>query len=472
MKKISVSDITIKKCFETAGAAITFKEKQDIASILDELGLDVIELPKIEGTQADSLLIKSLAGSLKGASLAVNADIYPESIDRTWEALGGAEHPRLQIVAPVSPARMEYVYHKKPAEMLETVREAVAHAAALCDEVEFIANDATRADTDFLYSIINAAIEAGAKRVSVSDSAGFMLPEEVENYIAKLFDGVPGLGKDIKLGFGCADSLHMADACGLAAIRAGADEIKTCAWPVGRISLESVAQILYAKGDELGYSCQVRTTSLRDALSKINNIFTAEKRAGSPFDDGVRGEAASFSLSAEADFDEIMGAAFELGYTLGDEDKLRVWKAYKKVAGKKTVGSKELEALIAAEAMQVPETYVLESYAVTTGNKTDVFAHIKLSKGDEILDGISLGDGPIDAAFLAVEKIIGRHFELDDFQIQSITEGREAMGQTLVKLRAHGKLYSGVGTSTDIIGSGIKAYINALNKIVYEEENG
>ena len=108
---------------------------------------------------------------------------------------------------------------------------------------------------------------------------------------------------------------------------------------------------------------------------------------------------------------------------------------------------------------------------VTTGNVLDIVAHVKLKRSGELLDGLSLGDGPIDAAFLAIEKITGRHFELDDFQIQAITEGREAMGQSIVKLRSDGHVYAGVGVSTDIIGSGIEAYINALNKIVYEEEN-
>ena len=139
------------------------------------------------------------------------------------------------------------------------------------------------------------------------------------------------------------------------------------------------------------------------------------------------------------------------------------------VSRNKSVGAKELDAIIASAAMQVPTTYFIESYVINSGNVISATANITLRKNDEKISGLSNGDGPIDAAFLAIEQIIGRHYELDDFQIQSVTEGREAMGSALVKLRSDGKLYSGKGISTDIIGASIRAYLNAVNKIVYEE---
>ena len=121
--------------------------------------------------------------------------------------------------------------------------------------------------------------------------------------------------------------------------------------------------------------------------------------------------------------------------------------------------------------MQVPACYVLDTYVITAGNAVAATANLRLTRNGERLEGVCLGDGPIDAAFLAIEQITGRHYELDDFQIQSVTEGREAMGQTVVKLRSEGKVYSGRGISTDIVGASIQAYISALNKIVYEEED-
>ena len=130
-----------------------------------------------------------------------------------------------------------------------------------------------------------------------------------------------------------------------------------------------------------------------------------------------------------------------------------------------------MDAIVASAAMQVPPTYKMDSYVVTSGNTISATAHLKLHKQSKVVEGVSIGDGPIDAAFLAVEQITGQHYELDDFQIQAVTEGREAMGQTVVKLRSAGKVYSGRGISTDIVGASIHAYINALNKIVYEEDN-
>ena len=155
---------------------------------------------------------------------------------------------------------------------------------------------------------------------------------------------------------------------------------------------------------------------------------------------------------------------------LTQEDGAKVYEAFCRIAEKKdTVGEKELDAIIAAAAMQVPPIYRLDSYVINTGNTISATAHVRLRKGDAVQEGISLGDGPIDAVFLAIEHIVGCHYELDDFQIQSVTEGREAMGQAVVRLRNGGKLYSGRGISTDIIGSSIRAYISAVNKIVYEE---
>ena len=158
-----------------------------------------------------------------------------------------------------------------------------------------------------------------------------------------------------------------------------------------------------------------------------------------------------------------------LGYDLSAEDYGKVYEEFLRMAGRKTVGQKELEAIVANVALQVPPTYVLESYVINSGNVISASAQIKMLKKGEPAIGLCMGDGPVDASFKALEQIIGVHFELDDFQIQSVTRGREALGVALVKLRHNGKLYSGSGISTDIIGSSIRAYINAVNKIVYEE---
>ena len=167
----------------------------------------------------------------------------------------------------------------------------------------------------------------------------------------------------------------------------------------------------------------------------------------------------------------MISAVAKLGYDLSEEDMEAVYGEFIRVAAKKNVGAKELEAIISGVAMQVPPTYTLVSYMVNSsgGNSLAASAQIVLNKNGEILQGISMGDGPIDAAFVALEQVMGCHFELDDFQIQAVTEGKEAMGSALVKLRADGKLYAGTGISTDIIGASIRAYLSAVNKIVFEQ---
>ena len=204
---------------------------------------------------------------------------------------------------------------------------------------------------------------------------------------------------------------------------------------------------------------------------QIEWITRAKKSATTPFDTGISaGSGAEFSLSSNDSLDEVAKAVAQLGYDLTEDDIAKVYESFSHIASKKAVSSKELEAIVASVALQVPPTYRLKSFVINSGNLISATANISLDKGDRMMQGVSVGDGPIDAAFLAIEKIIGTHYDLDDFQIQAVTEGREAVGSAVVKLRSStGKLYSGRGISTDIIGASIRAYINALNKIVYEE---
>jgi 2-isopropylmalate synthase len=161
-----------------------------------------------------------------------------------------------------------------------------------------------------------------------------------------------------------------------------------------------------------------------------------------------------------------------LGYDLSEEDQIRVYVEFMRLAGtKEVITSPEIDVIVASYALQVPPAYALAEYIINASNVFSASAHIRLKKNGEVMESVALGDGPVDASFLAIEQIAGVHYELDDFQIRAVTEGREAMGEALVKLRVGGKIYSGRGLSTDIIGSSISAYINALNKIVYEEEN-
>lgn len=467
MNQIRISDITLKQAGKEL--SLSFKEKIEIPKLLDKLDVTVIELEGISQPKVDALRIKSIASTVQNSSIAVPVSLNKESVAATWNALKEAKSPRLQVFASVSPVQMEYLFHKKPDAMLKTIEEIVAACCEKTSDVEFIADDATRSDAAFLYQAIKTAIAAGAKTVTVCDATGAMLPDELGAFLDTLYENVPEL-KDVVLGMSCSNELAMADACAIAAIRHGVREIKAAAYQVNRISLPNVARLLSAKGDSCGVTCSVRTVEMNRIVKQIAWLCETSRSKNSPFDNGVQDAVEEMNLTAQDHRTTVLKAVEKLGYDLSEEDSARVWEAFQKIAARKDViSSKELDTIVASAAMQVPATYVLTSYHITASNTASSMAQMKLEKNGQSLEGVALGDGPVDAAFLALENILGCHYELDDFQVRAVTEGREAMGETVIKLRSNGKLYSGRGTSTDIIGSSIQAYISALNKIVYEE---
>ncbi len=467
MKQIKISDVTMKQSSEDF--RLSFKEKIELAKLLDRLGVDVIELEGLKDTRTESLQIKSIASAVVESCISVPVQLNAESVKKTWDALKLAKHPRLQICAPASPVQIEYLFHKKPDAMLEAIRSTVAECAALCSDVEFVACDATRSEQAFLTQVMDAAIEAGAKTVTLCDTAGTMLPAEFESFIKLQYKELPKL-KEITLGISSSNAIAMADACAVMAVASGAGQICAAAHPIDSANLASIARILAAKSDTLGASCGIRTTQLSRIIDQINWLCQSGKSKSSAVVGGAQDEPGIF-LTSHDDQAAVSAVIKKLGYDLSDEDSVKVYNAFRQIADKKErVSFKELDAIVASSAMQVPSTYKLDTYVITSGNTISATAHIKLTKNGQSVEGVYIGDGSIDAAFQAIEKITGCHYELDDFQLQAVTEGREAMGQTVVKLRSGGKVYSGRGISTDIVGAGIQAYLSALNKIIYEEE--
>lgn len=467
MEQIKISDITLKQTGKDF--SLSFREKIEIPKLLDKLDVTVIELEGITQPKMDALRIKSVASTVKNSIVAVPVALSADSVETTWNAVKEAAHPRLQVFASVSPVQMEYLFHKKPDAMLKTIEELISACCAKTEDVEFIADDATRSDSAFLYKAIRTAIAAGAKTVTVCDATGAILPDEFGTFLDDLYANVEEL-KTVTLGVSCQNDLAMADACAIAAIRHGAREIKAAAYQLNSVSLPHVSRLLAAKGDSFGVSCKVRTVEMNRIIRQISWMCETTRSKNSPFDNGVQEAAEAVALTAGDNMETVVKAVEALGYDLSEEDCAKVWEAFQQIAGRKEViSSKELDTIVASAAMQVPATYVLTSYSITASNTASSMAHMKLEKNGTALEGIALGDGPVDAAILALENSIGCHYELDDFQVRSVTEGREAMGETIVKLRAGGKLYSGRGTSTDIVGSSILAYISALNKITYEE---
>ncbi len=461
MKKINVTDITLKKLSQDRAVSLLFREKTAIAACADALGVDAIELAPMGNVREDTIIYKTIAQNVKNSIVAVPVGFSAEGAQQAWESVKDAVKPRLQVEVPTSTVQMEYIYHVKADKMLTKIAELTVEAKKLCADVEFAALDATRADEAFLVEAAKTAEKNGAGMITLCDDAGVSLPEEIAALVAKVKASV-----SVPVYVQVSTQIGMAVAAAISAIGAGADGVKCTMAGGGVLSMGELSNAIAARGDAIGASVALVNTkihaSIQDLLSKINHEAYESVDAVS--------EKKKILLDEDSTLSDVAYAANVLGYDLSDEDNGKVHKALVQVCEKKgAVSAKEFEALIASTAMQAPSTYHFESYSTSCGNLTTAMSQVTLKCGDELLCGVSTGDGPIDSVFRAIEQSIGYHYELEDFQIQSVTDGKEALGSALVKLRVGGKLYSGNGSSTDIVAASIRAYINALNKIVFEE---
>ncbi len=461
MKKIQIADLTLKKLSEDRKISLLFREKSAIAHCADSLGADVIELPPVKNLREDTIIYKTIAQNVKNAALAIPVGFESRPLAEAWECVKDAKHPRLQVELPVSTIQMEYSYHVKQEKMLLKIAALVKEAKSLCEDVEFSALDATRADEAFLLAAAKEAESCGAVAVTLCDDAAASTPEEIASLVAKVKQAV-----SIPVLVQVSDRIHLGVASAFAAVKAGADGLK-CAM-VGKDALLTgeLSDAARACSHQFGAELALNGTKIHSDVDEL----LAEIRHD-PYDTDTQvSEKKKLLLDVDCSLAQVAQAAALLGYELDDADVGNVHKALKQVCEKKgAVGAKEFEALIAGSAMQAPSTYHLESYTTTSSNVSGSMSQVTLTCDGESICGVSAGDGPIDSAFRAIENCVGHHYELDDFQVQSVTEGKEALGSALVRLRNGGKLYSGNGTSTDIVAAAIRAYVNALNKIVFEE---
>ena len=460
MKKITVSDYTLKELCKKDGSLLLFREKLSVALYIYRFGADVIELPPVKKAKEDSVVYKTISESVKGSRVLIPVGITVDSVKTAAECVKSALHPVLQVSLPVSTVQMEYMYRMKGPKMVETIKLLVSMCRSYSEEVEFEALDATRAEMPFLVECIKAAEESGATSISISDDSGEMMGDEIGAFVAEV-------KKETKLPLiiKVSNHLSMGVSDALFALKAGADGIKCSISGKNALSTDEFASALRAKGDKIGVRSSLKFTEIHsDIESLLKSMQKSVKEEENTALDGA------VFLDSSSTQEEVSDAVKALGYDLESDDEKKVYDAVKRLTEKKSsIGAKELEAVVASSAMQVPATYTLKSYVSTISNMVNAVSNVILEDENGTLSGVATGDGPIDSAFKAIETCIGHHYELDDFQIQAVTEGKEALGSALVRLRSSGRLYSGNGISTDICGASIRAYINALNKIAYEE---
>ena len=450
---------------------LSFREKLELCKLIDRLHVSSIEMEPIKNVKTDSLLIKTVASACGNTRIAVPAGLTKDSIDQAWETVRNVHDSRLLVNIPVSSVQMEYVLHKKPNQVMTSATDALRACMEHTANTELVLEDATRCDRPFMLELIRRAIRLGIGTITFCDTAGILFPEETREFFDTLFREIPELN-DIAVGYACSSQYNLSDANAISSLHSGISELKTVCCSDEGISLRNIVKILNHKQFSNFSPTRINTEQIDRITGQIRTICNiTEKDAGAPSVVFASGNT-DMSPFSDADTKEtVRKSAQEIGYDLTDEDLDNVWSRFSGVIAKKgTLTVREFEAIIAAETMQVPPAYSDIQYVINTGNSLGAMSHMKMKYHGNPLEGASVGDGAIDAAFRSIEQAIGRHFELDDFQIQSISEGREAMGETIVKIRADGKLYSGRGISTDIVGASIMAYINAVNKIIFEEE--
>lgn len=462
MRKIYVSDFTLRELSSERNVQLLFREKTAIAKCVDSFGADAVELSEIKNLKEDTIVYRTIASAVSNSAVCIPVGFTAQGVEDAWNCVKDAAKPCLQVALPTSTVQMEYSYHYKDKKMLVKIEELCKAAKEKCTNVEFVALDATRADRNFLINAFKTAEASGATAVTICDDAGICLPDEFAELVksVKAECGVPVYVQ-------VSDNINMSVAIAADAVIAGADGVKTAVTGKNVLLTDEFADIISVKGESLGITTSLQTTEIHRDIDEMlkgisQNTYISEDESAE--------DSADVFLDSSSTLTQLSDAVSNLGYDLSDEDIGKVYKALMRVCEKKSgVGAKELEALIASSAMQVPSTYHVKSYYTTSGNLITAMANITLTKDDEEISGVSTGDGPIDAAFRAIESGIGYHYELDDFQIQAVTGGKESIGSAFVKLRSNGKLYSGNGISTDIVGASIRAYVNALNKIVFEE---
>ena len=422
MRQIKICDMTmLQEAKHRERFSLTFKEKTEIAELLDNIGVDVIALEGADDDKADILRLKAISGIVKNAALAVSVKPNKENIDLISDAVKEAKHKRLVLSLPVSTVQMEYSYRLKQDGMLQLIKENLEYMAGICPDTEFVAMDATRADRDFLCEVLRTAAGAGARTITLYEESGKMLPKEFGRFVSELMAQVPELA-NVSLGVGCSNAITMAAACLMEAMEAGASELKVASFAVDTAFFNDISRVIFEKEEELGIRTKLNPTATAETIGRIRWMCKTGKSKTSAFDNEVLGQS--------PDNDDEIDEAFN---------------------------------------EEVPEIFKIDSYTINTGSVMTSTAHIRLNKNGRLLEEVVMGDGPIAASFLAIERITGMHYELEDFQIKAISEGRDALGQALVRLRSSQGLYTGVGRSIDIIGACIKAYVNALNKIAGKE---
>lgn len=465
MQNIKIIDETIK-CLGQSNNQLSFKDKLEIIKCLDELKVNYIELPYVLGNKKEEILVKTACTVIKNSAISIDVGKNVDELDEIYSLISCAKNKRLVVSVPISPVQMEYSLAKKPKAVLELLKSLVVKAVSLSSDVEVVLLDATRAESSFIVEVIKCAIDCGAKTITFEDSLGSSFPCDYKAMFNDLFSKVQEL-KNVNLAVRCSDEFSLGVADIFASIESGVTQVKLCAGDIGVLpDFNKTVLALDNLGSKKGYSISINKTATDEMLKEIAEILSKENESNVLSTISNENNEIIDKNISQTNFSKLIKLK---GFSLNSDELKTVYEEFKRITERKDVSVKELTVIISTIAVNVPKIYKLINFSVQSSNVLTATASITLSKEGKEISALSFGNGAVDAAFRALEQIVGRHFELDDFELGAITEGKEAMGQTIISLRNKDKIYSGRGVSTDIIGASIRAYVDALNKIVYEE---
>jgi 2-isopropylmalate synthase len=499
--RIKIFDTTLRDGEQTPGVSLNIQEKLEIARQLARLGVDVIEAGFAISSPGDFMAVKTVAENVKGAVIASFSRAVEKDIDRAWEALQNAENPRIHTFIATSDIHMKYKLKMTEEQVLERAVAMVKYAKKYCSDVEFSAEDASRTRTEFLYRILEEVIKAGATVVNIPDTVGYAMPDEFGKLIRGIKENVRGIEKaDISVH--CHNDLGLAVANSLAAVMNGATQVECTingmGERAGNASMEEIIMGIQTRKDFYGEMVHnidtrqiYRSSKLVSKLTGVNlqphkaivgkNAFAHESGI---HQHGVLAERSTYEimtpesiglsqnrivlgkLSGRHAFEERLK---EMGYNLSQEEITKAFEKFKELADKKkTVTDRDIEALAGEKVSAVEEVYKLDSFQINSGNKVIATATVSMFRNGEHLTEAATGDGPINAAFKAIERSVGFEVHLEDYSLKGVTEGADALGEATVRVMKDNRIYVGRGVSTDVIEASVKAYINAINRVIHD----
>ncbi len=497
-RRIKIFDTTLRDGEQAPQCSMNIEEKIEIAKQLERLGVDCMEAGFPISSDGAFTSVQRIAEVVRNSQVAALARCVDKDIDAAAAALKAAADPRIHVFIATSPLHMEHKLKMSPEQVLKNVEHSVKYAKKFCSDIEFSAEDATRSDLDFLVKVFEQAIKSGATVLNIPDTVGYATADEMYSRVKYIMDNVKDIDKTT-VSVHCHNDLGMAVANSLAAVRAGANQVECTVNGLGEragnAALEEIVMALKTRRPIYNAYTNINTKQISKASKMVYSIIGQTAPLNKPIvganafahesgihQHGVLAARETYEIMKAEDLGiatntlvigkhsgkhAIADRLNSMGYVFTPDELDDYYKKIKDLSDKKkTITDSDLEAIISNKERFVG-TYKLEDFGVHTSKNATSSCTIKLIKDNEVLEGVSLGDGPINAAYNAINSLTDNICErLENYSIHSISDGNDALGEVTVRLKSKDLYVTGRGLSTNIIESSIMAYVNGINKIL------